>query len=276
MRHRKRSKAAAQTLGMAIVVIAVLAILLVLTLSRVFVVRDIMVVGNRNLLREEVVTLSGVEIGDNVLGISSAKLRQRLEQNRYIRYLGHGFDYRGTLTLRISERLGMATAYVMGYYYVLDASGLVLECAGEGYPTDVAGPNVTGLSIRQNARITVGERLPVTDETQLEVMERVLTALDETSMLARSSQLSMASMNNLYVMTADSTQIVLGDDSSLRTKLAIAREVLSLRESEGGLAGAKIDVSSGRNAHFIPATLPTVTPVATATPAVTPTPTPEP
>ena len=40
--------------------------------------------------------------------------------------------------------------------------------------------------------------------------------------------------------------------------------------------GATIDVSSGREAHYIPRVLPTVTPVPTATPTLEPSPTPEP
>ena len=104
MRHSKRKKAAKQAMAMSILVTGALAALIVLACSQVFVVRDVMVVGNRNLLREEVVTQSGVKIGDNLLGISDQSLRQALEQNRYIEYLGHGFDYRGTLTLRIDRK----------------------------------------------------------------------------------------------------------------------------------------------------------------------------
>lgn len=274
MRHRKRKKAAAQTMAMAIVVIAALAILTVLAFSRVFIVRDIMVVGNRNLLREEVITQSGVAVGDNLLGISSSRLKARLEQNRYIEYLGYGFDYKGTLTLRINERLGMAVVNVLGLYYVMDEKGMVLECAGSAYPDNVAGPKVTGLKIDVNSRIVVGELLPVQDRGQLEEMERVIDMLEETSLLARASQLDVQNLDNLYVMTAEGAKIELGDDGSLRTKLLIAREVLTIREAEGKLKGAKIDVSNGKNAHYIPAVLPTITPVPTPTPTIEPSATP--
>jgi len=57
MKYKKRKKHAGQTLAMTVVVTAALAVLTVLTVSRVFVVRDVMVVGNRNLLREEVKTI---------------------------------------------------------------------------------------------------------------------------------------------------------------------------------------------------------------------------
>ena len=271
MRHRKRKKAAKQTMAMSILVVGALAALIVLACSRVFVVRDVMVVGNRNLLREEVVTQSGVNIGDNLLSISDQSLKKALEQNRYIEYLGHGFDYRGTLTLRIQERLGMAVVYDLGYYYVLDASGVVLECAGSAYPTGVAGPRVTGLDLSPNSRVTVGERLPVHDKGQLEAMETVLCELESTNMLGRTSELSVKNTDNIYILTAEGAKIELGDTLSLRTKLLIGQEVLSVREAQGNLLGAKIDVSNGKNAHYIPAILPTVTPTPTTTPTPSPT-----
>ena len=263
-------------MAMTIVVVAALAVLIVLACSQIFEVRNVMVVGNRNLLREEVVTQSGVEIGDNLLGITDQQLRKQLEQNRYIEYIGHEFDYRGTLTLRISERLGMAVVYDLGYYYVLDAAGMVLECAGSAYPTGVAGPKVSGFAIEPNSRIAVGEKLTVHDRGQLEAMERVLDELDATNLLSRASELNVKNIENMYILTSDGTKIVLGDTSALRTKLLIAREVLSLREEEGDLMGAKIDVSNGYNAHYIPAVLPTVTPVPTATPTIAPPATPKP
>ena len=262
-------------MAMTIVVVASIAALIVLACSQVFVIRDIMVVGNRNLLREEVVTQSGVEPGDNFLSITGQQLRERLEQNRYIEYVGHEFDYRGTLTLRISERLGMAVVYDLGYYYVLDETGMVLECAGSTYPAGVAGPKVSGFVIEPNSRITVGEKLPVHDQRQLEAMEIVIGELDDVSIIGRTSELNIKNTENMYLFTSEGAKVVLGDLSSMRMKLLIAREVLTLREAEGDLMGAKIDVSNGYNAHYIPAVLPTMTPVPTATPTIAPASTPQ-
>jgi len=259
-----------------IVVIAVIAVMLVLACSKVFAVRDIMVVGNRTLMQEEVITHSGVKKGDNILGITSDMLKKRLEQNRYIEYLGYGFDYRGTLTLKINERLGMAVVNVLGLYYVMDEEGMVLESAGRTYPAHVAGPQVTGFTLDMNSRVTVGELLPVQDKRKITEMGFVLHALDEANLLSRASELSVKNLDNLYVMTSDGAKIELGDSSGLLTKLLIAREVLSIREPAGDLKGAKIDVSGGKNAHYIPAVLPTVTPVPTATPTIAPSMTPKP
>lgn len=261
MRHRKRGKAAMRVLGMSVVTVAALCALIVLAFSRVFVVREIMVVGNRNLLKEKVIAQSGVEVGDRVLTITASKLRQRLEANRYIEYVGHDFDYRGTLTIRINERLGMAVAGVLGLYYVLDSSGMVLECTENEYPVDVAGPRLVGFTLEDNSRVVVGDRLPVRDHDMLGRMRKVLEELNEVGLLARVSEMNLANADNLYLMTSEGAKIELGDEENLRIKLLIAREVLAKREKAGDLQGAKIDVSNGRDAHYIPAVLPTPTPV---------------
>ena len=270
MRHRKRSKHAKQTMAMAIALIGALALLIVLACSRVFIIRDIMVVGNRSLLSEEVITQSGVSTGDNLLSISTQQLRENLERNRYIEYRSHSFDYKGRLTITINERLGRAVVNVLGLYYVLDESGMVLECVGSAYPVDVSGPYVVGLSIPSNAQVIVGETLPVRDRSQLDAMEQVIAGLDSVGMLATASELSVKNLDNLYYTTSAGVKVELGNLSSLHTKLLIAREVLALREPDEGGTGAKIDVSSGTSAHYIPAVLPTVTPVPTATPTVNP------
>ena len=270
MRHRKRSKHAKQTMAMDIALIGALALLIVLACSRVFIIRDIMVVGNRSLLAEEVITQSGVSTGDNLLSISTQQLRENLERNRYIEYRSHSFDYKGRLTITINERLGRAVVNVLGLYYVLDESGMVLECAGSAYPAGVAGPYVVGLSIPSNAQVIVGETLPVRDRSQLDAMEQVIAGLDSVGMLATASELSVKNLDNLYYTTSAGVKVELGNLSSLHTKLLIAREVLALREADEGVTGAKIDVSSGTSAHYIPAVLPTVTPVPTATPTVNP------
>lgn len=274
MRHRKRSKAAAQTLTMTIVLLCVLVVLIVLACSRVFIVRDIMVVGNRNLLKEEVVTQSGVELGDNLLSITAGQLKKNLEGNRYIEYRNHSFDYRGRLTITINERLGMAAVNVLGLYYVLDDSGMVLECAGSAYPLSVSGPYVVGLNLSSNAQVIIGEMLPVRDGAQLSAMKKVLDELNSTGMLVGASELSVRNLDNLFYTTREGTKVELGDQKNLHTKLLIAREVLAIREPMGDLTGAKIDVSAGTNAHYIPANLPTPTPVPTATPTIDPSATP--
>lgn len=274
MKRKKRNKAAARTMTMAVVVVAALVLLTVFLCSQVLVIRGILVVGNRALLAEEVITQSGVEVGDNMLGREVAAMEENLEKNRYIIYNGKDFDYNGNLTIRITERMGRAVINGFGIYYVTDEDGVVLECTGKSYPLNVAGPEVTGFKFVNNARFVNGAVIPIRDAVKLEKMQAVLEALDRTNMLARVSEVNVELFDNLYVMTTDGTKIELGSDELLVQKLLIAREVIGELEATWNMTGTKIDVSNGRDAHCIPPVLPTPTPEPTATPTISPEPTP--
>ena len=266
MRQRKRTQSSSQTLIMVMIVVVGLALLTVLVSSQVFSVRKILVVGNRNLLKEEIITKSGVMIGDNLLSLSDDVIRRRLEENRYIKYLGHEFDYNGTLTLKIAESRGKAEINVFGLYYVLDERGMVLECAGSTFPDNVEGPKINGFAIDSNNRIQVGQILPAGNKLQIYAAEKILASMDKAMMLEEISILDISNLNNIYAMNRDGAKIVLGDAENLDAKMFIAREVIGIRAPLGSLKGARIDVSSGRDAHYIPQVLPSPTPVATPTP----------
>ncbi len=238
------------------------------------VIRSISVVGNRHLSKEEIIELSGVSVGDRLFSVDGEQLKVRLESNRYIEYVGRDFDYKGNMTIRINERTGMAYINILGYYYVLDSAGKVLEGPSSDVPTYVSGPQITG--VEPNPRVIIGAPLEVRDRAQLKAMEQVILALEKTNMLGKAKSMDLKNSDNIFVVTPEEAKIVLGTTGDLVRKLTIAREVISLRENaEEPIRASTIDVSSGHNAHFIPDILPTITPVLTPTPTPSPSPTPE-
>ena len=270
----KRKKRRGNRLWMPLLLVF-LALAAAVIVRYVIVVRGIQVVGNRSIPKETVIELSGIRLGDSYPLISTSELRSRLEANRYIEYLGRDYNYKGTLTLRIHERTGMGTVNVLGLYYVLDDTGMILECTGLERAEGISGPAINGRRVNEGFRMTIGESIPVRDSLQLEQMRSALHALYEANMLARVTELNLENSDNLYLMTREGARIILGDDSNMLVKLLIAREVLSIRKEQGGLYGSRIDVSSGSDAHFIPDVLPTMTPTPTATPTAEPEATPK-
>jgi len=268
-KNARKNRLLARLITFAAVFLAVAAALLIFLNSQVLVIQNISVVGNRTISAEEVIALSRIEIGERYKEKSDAQIRENLERNWYIAYERCTFDYNSRrLTLHINERIGWGVVGAYGLYYVVDETGVVLECTGNLYPDNVAGPTIAGLIETEhgNIRPTVGSRLPIQTTKRLDVMETVLKALDETNMLMRIATLDVTYPDDVKLLTDGGTSIELGNVQSLKTKLIIAQEVLYLREQEGSVMGAKLDVSSGTRAHFIPGERPTPTPVPTATP----------
>jgi len=268
-KRKKKNRLLIGMIKVAAALIAVMIAFLIFLNSQVMVIQNISVVGNRSISAEEIIELSGVRIGDRYLEKSASDIRKNLERNRYIEFERCEFDYNSRrLTLHIGERIGWGVVCAFGLYYVVDETGVVLECTGERYPDYVAGPGIAGLIETENTNLrpTVGVRLPIQTTIRLDVMETVLKALDTTNMLMRIATLDVTYPDDVKLMTDGGTSIELGDTQNLATKLLIAQEVLYQRESIGDVMGAKIDVSSGTRAHFIPGSRPTPTPVPTATP----------
>ncbi|MBR5288233.1 MAG: FtsQ-type POTRA domain-containing protein [Clostridia bacterium] len=268
-KNRGKNRLLTRLVLFAAVFAAVLIALLIFLNSQVMVIKNISVVGNRTISAEEVIALSRINTGERYGEKSDAQIRENLERNRYIVYERSTFDYNSRrLTLHINERIGWGVVGAYGLYYVIDETGVVLECTGNQYPDNVAGPSVSGLIETEisNIRPTVGSRLPIQTTRRLDVMGAVLKALDETNMLMRIATLDVTYPDDVKLLTDGGMSIELGDVTNLKTKLIIAQEVLYLREKQGSVLGAKLDVSSGTRAHYIPGERPTPTPVPTATP----------
>lgn len=268
-KRKKKNRLMIRLVKASAVGVVLVAALLVFLNSRVMVIQNISVVGNRTIMAEEIIAMSGIEIGDRYMETSDEQIRRNLERNRYLVFDRCEFDYNSRrLTLHVNERIGWGVVGAYGLYYVVDETGVVLECTGNVYPDNVAGPNIAGLIETEstNMRPTVGSRLPIQTTVRLDVMQEVLMALDTTNMLMRIATLDVTYPEDIVLLTDGATRIELGDTSDLITKLLIAQEVLYQRENIGGASGAKIDVSSGTRAHYIPSVLPTPTAVPTATP----------
>lgn len=268
-KKKRKNRLFGRMVKAAAALVVVAAVLLIFINSQVMVIKNISVVGNRTIPAEEIIALSRIQIGERYKDKSDAQIKENLERNRYLAFEKCVFDYNSRrLTLHVSERVGWGVVGAYGLYYVIDETGVVLECTGSQYPDNVAGPSIAGLIETENTNLrpTVGTRLPIQTTTRLETMETVLKVLDETNMLMRIATLDVTYPDDVTLLTDGGTSIELGDTKNLKTKLLIAQEVLYLRESAGDMLGAKLDVSSGTRAHFIPRTLPTPTPVPTATP----------
>ncbi len=233
-------------------------------------VREIRVVGNRKVPTEEIVELSGIRIGSKRRLLSVQDVRKRVESNYSLEFSGLDFDYKGTLTIRIRERTGIAAVWQNGFCYVLDREGMVIGRHTDPETEFSAGPVILGIRVMTGATVRIGAQFPAQDDRQMETLRLALSAMQDTNMLTRSASLSLQNEEDLVIATRERASIRLGDRRDLTVKLLIAREVLNLRKDEpGGLEGVWIDVSSGKDAHYIPKTLPTVTPTPTDTPAPT-------
>ncbi len=216
--------------------------------STLFRLKRVQVIGSEYRTPQEVVTLAGVAEGDNILLLDEDKIRDRINTDRYLIFQDMQRDYPDGLILQVFERIPRVNIQSMGVQYTLDEDGMVLEQTQtlqltEGLVT------VTGFQITSS---TLGRVITCQKEEQLATYRKVMTELALQEAISQISELNLADMDNLYLVSVDGFTIRLGDGGEMQAKIGAMRAVLDYLRNDGRARGS-VDVSAPLNPTYIPA-----------------------
>ncbi len=215
--------------------------------STLFRLKRVQVVGTSYRTPQEVVTLAGVAEGDNILLLDEDIIRDRINADRYLIFQKMQRDYPDGLILQVFERIPRVNIQSMGVQYTLDWEGMVLEQTQTLQLTEglVA---VTGLQITSS---TLGRYIACQREEQLAAFRKVLSEMALQEIISQISELNLADMDNLYLVSVDGFTIRLGDAGDMQAKIGAMRAVLDYLHETGREKGS-IDVSAPINPTYIP------------------------
>ena len=97
----------------------------------------------QKLSRDEIVSLTGVKLGDSLLKLDLQHVAEQLEKNPWVEKLKVRRRFPGTLSIEITERVPVAVVN-MGYLYYLDSKGEIFKPLTEGDRLDF--PVLTGIT----------------------------------------------------------------------------------------------------------------------------------
>jgi cell division protein FtsQ len=195
--------------------VAVLAVVLsagVVLTSAIFDIQRIDVRGNRRLSDAEVVRLSGVETGTNLLLLPLADIRRSLLRSAWIDSADATRSLPSTLVLRVSERTAVAWVRGPGGYLALAGDGIVVE-RGTGAPEGLVSLGTARSSLR------VGGRMD-----GLEPQLRVAASLSPS--LRRNVEEAKAVGDEIELSLAGGATVLYGTVDSLRAKNAALASML--------------------------------------------------
>jgi len=100
-----------------------------------FRINDIQVTGNYHLEMQDVISSSKIEKGEPLLKISLRDIKDRLEQNAWIKSVSLKKQLPGTVLIKIKEAEPMALLSLKKRLYLMDGDGELLErLKGDGVP----------------------------------------------------------------------------------------------------------------------------------------------
>lgn len=218
-------------------------------------VREIDVVGGRNVDAADVAAAASLGADDNLLLVSPADVASKVESLPWVREARVDRKLPGTVRVRIEERKPAVVLSAEGRQWTLDRMGHVLAegSAAKNLPA-LAG--LTPAGIVEGSRVAqpeVRDALAAWRSLSPRIRQRVAAVLAPTP-------------ERITFSLTDGTQVRFGAARSLRAKNEVLRALLAQLRADGG-AAAYIDVRVPTN-PAISAAQPA--PSATTTPAPTP------
>lgn len=243
----QRKRAGVRMVILTLVLIVAVAVILH---ESVLQIRNVAVVGNREILWEDIVRLAGLEGKIGYFAVNEEKIRAGIDSHPYLKFERLEKEFPGTLTLYIKERMAWANVQVMGVMYLLDEEGYVLKRLGTGQLEDSL-ITVTGFQAKE---VRVGNQIVPGTKKQLDVYVEVMTELALQNYADEVSELNLSDSDNLYLILADGYTVHLGNGEFLRAKIGTLRAVVA-KLQEMGKYGGVIEASIPAEATYTPADL---------------------
>lgn len=245
--HVKRSVAAGRNgRGLRfLLMLAALCVLVMIVRGRIYVVREIKVTGNLTRSASEIAGQSGLYLGMNIFRVDKDSVERNLSANNYVELLEVHIETPDTVILEVRERTACAAINCAGVILVVDEEGYILERL-----TGV--PEIDGVIVISGMDVSIGAQGRTIESGvagQKDAMKKVIGAVRGAGMEKQFSELNVADMDNLYMMSDGGIQVMLGDETMLEDKLVWTRAVLDKLMQEGVMSGV-LDVSSGKNAVY--------------------------
>lgn len=223
--HEKVCKRLTSRTALQVYAIVVLVTLLTLFLvSTLTTVRSIKVEGYTRFSPEQVIALSGLEVGMHSFSVDEELVRERIERERYLRCTLVDVTS-DAVTLHIRERAPAATIVQNGRRAVLDERGWVLELSEDIHTVPAGLVIVSGLDVQH---CTLGRAVDVRVPERLQTYMQIFIELRAMGGLALITELDMTSMDSITLKTNDGMTVVLGNELLIHEKI---RAFLVVREN---------------------------------------------
>lgn len=228
-----------------LMLLAVLAAASLIIYGNVFVLKEIVVNGAIQKEASEIAGMSGLKLGMSIFEIDEKAVKRNISSDKYVEVTTVETKLPDTVIITIRERVPAAAVNCAGVILLVDEQGYILERL-TSVPSDRDIVVISGMDVSLNAQGSMIESGVI---GQKQTTKKVLEAIRLTESGKLLSELNVANLDNLYLVSKTGVQILLGDDSVLNDKLKWMQIVLE-RLTENGVTSGILDVSSGKNAVF--------------------------
>lgn len=214
--------------GMLIVLF--ITVILCAMFSPLFNIKTIEVIGNKKITKNEIISLSQIQLEENTFKLSKNKIINQIKENAYIDEVVVTRKLPSNIIITVEEREpAYLLEYASGYIY-LDKQGYMLEINSEKLEL----PILQGAST-ETSEFIVGNRLCVEDLEKLSTLIKVMELAKVNELSSLITRIDIENKQNIKLIFETKDKVAyLGDSTNLIDKIPLIKKIL---EENEGIAG---------------------------------------
>ena len=210
----------------------------------VFQVESIEIKGNHLFSADEVISLSGIQKGDNLFAVSAEKVKSSLAAQPFLSLVSLQRRWPSTIVLNVSERKAMVAVSFDQKYILIAEDGTALKIQNDAQDYLVAD----GLGVTSSA---IGAKVQGATEYQLYVMSLLCTRIAKSPCKASIVGMNIRDPAAVILKTNCGISIRIGTEENLEKKFLWVENLLPRLMEEGKRYGT-LDVTGSTEASYIP------------------------
>lgn len=212
------------------IIIIIITSVVLFMLSSIFNIKQITVSNNNQVSSQEIISLSGLKIQENMFKILNKTVEDNIKENPYIESVKVQRNLNGQVNLEITERkptfmlqFANAFVYINNQGYMLQITEIPLEL-----------PIIIGFKT-DSQNIKAGNRLAIEDLKCLENIIKIMDSAKSNSMENLITQIDITDTNNFKLLIATEGKTVqFGEVSDINIKLLRIKKII---EDQKGIEG---------------------------------------
>ena len=198
--------------------------------SPLFNVTEIDVIGNENVSKEEITSLSQIKLEENMFKNLKASIKQNIKGNAYIEDVKIKRILPNKMQITVQERQVKFMVKLLENYAYINSQGYILEVTSKTKEV----PIIEGISTPEE-EIFSGKRLNNEDLHSLEIALNIVSTCEENEISKFITSINVKNPSEYTVYMEEKAKTIhLGNNSNLGTKILYVKAIL---EAENGVEG---------------------------------------
>ena len=198
--------------------------------SPLFNIKAIEVNGNKIVTKNEIISLSKIQIEENSFKLSKSKIKKQIKENAYIQDVKITRKLPSTILIEIEEREPAYLLEYAGSYVVIDKQGYMLEIKTEKISLPVIQGEVT-----ETSNFMVGNRLCTEDLERLAIISKIIELAKVNDIYTIITGIDISNKENIKLIFETEAKVAyLGDSTNMNTKILMIKSILEKEEGKPG------------------------------------------